>query len=240
MAQYNSVFSNQVNQTPSLTGEETIRVDQIDFDTTCPCQITACDGGTIKVCAKMEIEDLVIDSLCTDSVTTDSVTVKDGLTNGLKFSTDPCNVTGESLVYVRPSPPNSGLVITAPVAGPTNGQLHLISNARLVVETPTDIEFKFTNTASPQYLYMQVPALPAEQIINMGTTGQNGWTIYNLKSINGIIVNPTQPATSKGNVGDKRGSVYRDQNFIYFCYSDFTSGFYDIWNRTTVTDTGAW
>mgnify|MGYP003666677470 CR=1 FL=1 len=235
MAQYNSVFSNQVNQTPSLTGEETIRVDQIDFDTTCPCQITACDGGTIKVCAKMEIEDLVIDSLCTDSVT-----VKDGLTNGLKFSTDPCNVTGESLVYVKPSPGNSGLVITAPVAGPTNGQLHLISNARLGVETPDDIEFKFTNTASPQYLYIQVPSPPAEQIINMGTLAQNGWAIYNVKSINGILVTPTQPATSKGSVGDKAGSVFRNQNFSYFCYSDFTSGFYDIWNRTTVTDTGAW
>jgi len=124
----NATFDQQFNVPLSMTGTKSLVVDQIDFNTCGDCQITACDGGTIKVCGKMEIEDLVIDSLCTDSVT-----VKDGLTNGLKFSTDPCNVTGESLVYVRPSPPNSGLVITAPVAGPTNGQLHLISNARLVV-----------------------------------------------------------------------------------------------------------
>lgn len=91
MAQYNSEFANQVNQTPSLTGEETIRVDQIDFDTTCPCQITACDGGTIKVCAKMEIEDLVIDSLCIDGeLGCDSLVVETGTTNGIKFSDDPC------------------------------------------------------------------------------------------------------------------------------------------------------
>ena len=231
----NATFDQQFNVPLSMTGTKSLVVDQIDFNTCGDCQITACDGGTIKVCGKMEIDNLVIDSLCTDSVT-----VKDGLTNGLKFSTDPCNVTGESLVYVRPPPGNSGLVITAPVAGPTNGQLHLISNARLGVETPDDIEFKFTNTASPQYLYMQVPTLPSEQIINMGTPGQDGWTIYNVKSINGVIVNPTQPATSKGSVGDKAGSVYRNQNFIYYCYSDYTSGFYDIWNRTTVTDAGAW
>jgi len=91
MSQYNSVFSNQVNQTPSLTGEETIRVDQIDFDTTCPCQITACDGGTIKVCAKMEIEDLVIDSLCIDGeLGCDELVVETGATNGVCFADNPC------------------------------------------------------------------------------------------------------------------------------------------------------
>jgi len=91
MAQYNSSFNNLVNTVQPMTGEQTIHVDQIDFDTTCPCQITACDGGTIKVCAKMEVEDLVLDSLCIDGeLGCDSLVLKTGITEGLAFTEDPC------------------------------------------------------------------------------------------------------------------------------------------------------
>lgn len=56
MAQYNSSFNNLVNTVQPMTGEQTIHVDQIDFDTSCPCQITACDGGTIKFCAPVSFD----------------------------------------------------------------------------------------------------------------------------------------------------------------------------------------
>ena len=39
-----------------LQGGEKYKVKKIDFDTSCPCQITACDGGTIKFCAPVHFD----------------------------------------------------------------------------------------------------------------------------------------------------------------------------------------
>ena len=40
----------------SIQGSKDYKVKQLDFDTTCPCQITACDGGTIKFCAPVSFD----------------------------------------------------------------------------------------------------------------------------------------------------------------------------------------
>jgi hypothetical protein len=40
----------------SISGSKDYKVQTLDFDTSCPCQITACDGGTIKVCGKIEFD----------------------------------------------------------------------------------------------------------------------------------------------------------------------------------------
>ena len=86
-----NVYINKVGVPQSLTGSQEWQVDKLDFDTSCDCQITACDGGTIKVCAKMEIEDLVIDSLCIDGeLGCDSLVVETGAANGIQFTSDPC------------------------------------------------------------------------------------------------------------------------------------------------------
>lgn len=78
----------------SISGAKDYKVQKLDFDTSCPCQITACDGGTIKVCAKMEIDDLVIDSLCIDGeLGCDTLVVETGITEGIKFTDDPCDAT---------------------------------------------------------------------------------------------------------------------------------------------------
>ena len=87
-----NVYVNKNEVPQSLTGSQEWQVDKLDFDTSCPCQITACDGGTIKVCAKMEIEDLVIDSLCIDGeLGCDSLVIQNGITEGMKFADDPCD-----------------------------------------------------------------------------------------------------------------------------------------------------
>ena len=40
----------------SIQGPKEYKVNKLDFDTTCPCQITACDGGTIKFCAPVSFD----------------------------------------------------------------------------------------------------------------------------------------------------------------------------------------
>ena len=85
MAQYNSSFNNQVNTVQPMTGEQTIHVDQIDFDTSCPCQITACDGGTIKVCAPIHFDPAPSFSPCHygETVKADKFVAKQG---GYRFA----------------------------------------------------------------------------------------------------------------------------------------------------------
>lgn len=56
MSVFNNQYSDHVIQSPSLTGENDIRVNSIDFDTSCECQVTACDGGTIKFCAPVTFD----------------------------------------------------------------------------------------------------------------------------------------------------------------------------------------
>jgi hypothetical protein len=88
----NATFDQQFNVPLSMTGTKSLVVDQIDFNTCGDCQITACDGGTIKVCAKMEIKDLVIDSLCIDGqLGCDQLVVQTGVSEGITFSDDPCD-----------------------------------------------------------------------------------------------------------------------------------------------------
>ena len=56
MSVFNASFDNQVNQTQSMTGSNKIHVSEIDFDTSCDCQISACDGGTIKFCGDVSFD----------------------------------------------------------------------------------------------------------------------------------------------------------------------------------------
>ena len=56
MSIFNASFDNQVNQTQSMTGSNKIHVSEIDFDTSCECQVTACDGGTIKFCGDVSFD----------------------------------------------------------------------------------------------------------------------------------------------------------------------------------------
>lgn len=57
MSVFNSSFDNETNQTQSMTGSRKIHVSEIDFDTSCHCQVTACDGGTIKFCAPVNFKE---------------------------------------------------------------------------------------------------------------------------------------------------------------------------------------
>ena len=56
MSVYNASFDNQVNQVQSMTGSNKIHVSEIDFDTSCKCQVTACDGGTVHFCCPVSFE----------------------------------------------------------------------------------------------------------------------------------------------------------------------------------------
>lgn len=49
-------FSNVYGVPQTMTGTKKDKFDQIDFSTDCDCQITACDGGVIKVCAEMHFD----------------------------------------------------------------------------------------------------------------------------------------------------------------------------------------
>lgn len=40
----------------AIQGGEKYKVKKLDFDTSCPCQITACDGGTIHFCAPVSFD----------------------------------------------------------------------------------------------------------------------------------------------------------------------------------------
>ena len=51
-----NVYVNKIGIPQSLDGEHEWQVETLDFDTSCPCQITACDGGTINVCAKVNFK----------------------------------------------------------------------------------------------------------------------------------------------------------------------------------------
>lgn len=56
MSVFNASFDNEVNQTQSMTGSRKIHVSEIDFDTSCHCQVTACDGGTVHFCCPVSFE----------------------------------------------------------------------------------------------------------------------------------------------------------------------------------------
>jgi len=56
MSIFNNNFSSETNQVQSMTNDIELRVNKIDFDTSCPCQVTACDGGTIKFCAPVSFD----------------------------------------------------------------------------------------------------------------------------------------------------------------------------------------
>ena len=56
MSVYNNTYDNEINVPLSMTGEKKLKVSQIDFDTSCDCQVTACDGGTIKFCAPVHFD----------------------------------------------------------------------------------------------------------------------------------------------------------------------------------------
>jgi hypothetical protein len=40
----------------SISGSKDYKVQTLDFDTSCPCQITACDGGTLNVCCPVNFK----------------------------------------------------------------------------------------------------------------------------------------------------------------------------------------
>lgn len=44
------------------------------------------------------------------------------------------------------------------------------------------------------------------------------------------------PASSKGQPGDLKGTVFATSAYIYICYADYTTGTNDIWTRTAITD----
>lgn len=240
MAQYNSVFSNQVNQTPSLTGEETIRVDQIDFDTTCPCQITACDGGTIKVCAKMEIEDLVLDSLCIDGeLGCDSLVLQTGITEGIKFTDDPCATPatarrlamyedGASVTLLSQSGRNLNLE-----TGPDDIN---ITSGRDIELTSTVGEINIVSNGAAPTATGPANILIKGQVIRF----QNGYGAGTSKR-----QTPYRPAptSSAGAPGDFGGEWSADINYWYFCYHSYGAAGppgTNIWSRTPVGTNGTW
>lgn len=189
MAQYNSSFNNLVNTVQPMTGEQTIHVDQIDFDTSCPCQMTACDGGTIKVCAKMEVEDLVIDNLCLDGkIGCDSLVLKTGSTNGIKFDDDPCATPqyGPRLFE------NTALHLVAPSSKPLNVQAAANINTETVAG---NVNIKANQGTQPQS-------------INLTTDRVNIAALLNLPV--GVYINdhPRYYGNgSRGTSGDKRGDI---------------------------------
>ena len=72
-----------------------------------------------------------------------------------------------------------------------------------------------------------------------GPDSQINVTNITCTSINGGRVNGPAPTWSKGVAGDKAGDRVFTKDYIYFCYGNW-DGVSNIWNRTTVTNTGAW
>ena len=249
MAQYNSVFSNQVNQTPSLTGEETMRVDQIDFDTTCPCQITACDGGTIKVCAKMEIEDLVLDSLCIDGeLGCDSLVLETGLTEGIKFAADPCDPTSarKQVLYDDPFDSITGVETTTLQSIDGNLQIKAVGptpartgrgDIRIAAYTNTIVSTMETSINTQAGIIRLNGGCQIDNIGNLTLPGRPGMASGTSGIITGTRVNigmgygpggvprGIPPPTNAGVYTDKSGDIAFDTTasgiYFYCCFQDY-------------------
>jgi len=64
-------------------------------------------------------------------------------------------------------------------------------------------------------------------------------TVISINSSTGVSTYSKLPvASSKGQVGDKKGNIYATGNYIYMCYADYTTGSADIWARIQTTSTG--
>jgi hypothetical protein len=64
-------------------------------------------------------------------------------------------------------------------------------------------------------------------------------TVVSINSSTGVSTYSKLPvASSKGQVGDKKGTIYATGNYIYMCYADYTTGSADIWARVQTTSTG--
>lgn len=88
----------------------------------------------------------------------------------------------------------------------------------------------------------KVPAKAELYITNDAGATSVGLTVEkngNVKAAGALITSGgTAPATSKGAVGDKKGTMIVSGDYLYFCVADYTDGVADIWKR--VTDATTW
>lgn len=47
----------------------------------------------------------------------------------------------------------------------------------------------------------------------------------------------SQPTSSKGSAGDKKGDIFATASYIYVCMDDYTTGVADIWSRSSASGT---
>lgn len=52
-------------------------------------------------------------------------------------------------------------------------------------------------------------------------------------SVKHLIVKNTAPTTSKGNSGDKAGTLAANSTYMFYCTTNYTDGVADIWIRTS-------
>jgi hypothetical protein len=245
----------------SIFGSKDYKVQQLDFDTSCPCQITACDGGTIKVCAKMEIEDLVLDTLCIDGeLGCDSLVLESGLTEGIKFAADPCDPTSarKLTLYDDPFDSITGVETTTfqsidgnlqiKAVGPTpartgRGDIRIAAYTNTIVSTKeTSINALLIRLNGGTQIDSIGNLTCARPGLAIGTTG-----IVSAYRVNigmgygpGGVARGLPPPTNVGVYTDKSGDIAFDTTasgiYFYCCFQDYADapfpGVSRIWWRS--------
>jgi len=149
----------------SIQGDKDYKVKRLDFDTSCPCQITACDGGSIKICAPVVFEDgfTFTGNICDDSggATFQSFTAFDGYY--LELSTATCATT------------------------PTAERLNCIGKWTEGAAGPMSVVFQnFKSGGAGGGGYIAINSTSAQPVTNPGNNGLviTGGSLANTKNVN--------------------------------------------------------
>jgi plastocyanin len=125
------------------------------------------------------------------------------------------------------------IVSISPVWNTNNVRLYQVNMSQSVTLATGDyVSFgSFEATITPEQRTAQ-PVLPA-------TTSTSGTVIVGngLSVTDGVIswALGTVPTTSKGQAGDKAGTLAANSSFIYYCTTDYTDGVANIWKRVALT-----
>ena len=236
----------------AIQGDKNYKVKQLDFDTSCPCQITACDGGTIKVCAKMEIEDLVINSLCIDGeLGCDKLVVQKGAAEGIAFSDDPCatpalpqrTVLFEDATSVNLIANVGNMNITGGATGAgyveiraPNGTNTLYSSDSTWISAP----LTYVNVNGVRFDGPTHDVTTSRNITAQGGVGLLDARIKadRINTSMGMVGTGTAPAHDYGAAHDMGGDIAFSTDtlgsYLYFCFQDYdiTNPTQRIWDRT--------
>jgi hypothetical protein len=125
------------------------------------------------------------------------------------------------------------IVSVSPVWNTNNVRLYQVNMSQSVTLATGDyVSFgSFEATITPEQRTAQ-PVLPATTstlgtvIVGNGLSVTDGVISWALGSV---------PTTSKGQAGDKAGTLAANSSFIYYCTTDYTDGVANIWKRVALT-----